>query len=119
MSIAAEDVADGETGDQKPSDDDQLTMIDHAEGEQDSRPNNKPEDLLELIMTADEFQKPDESQKKSSNISPQNKTKLSQQTNQPPTDKPTECKHNIFCMNHIDRIAIKRYIATISRAGGS
>ena len=118
--IAAEDVADGETGDQKPSDDDQLTMTDYAEGEQDSRPNNKPEDLLELIMTADEFQKPDESPKKSSNISPQNKTKLSQQTNQPPTDKPTECKHNnICCMNHIDRISIKRYIATISRAGGS
>ena len=106
MSIAAEDVADGETGDQKPSDDDQLTMTDYAEGKQDSRPNNKPEDLLELIMTADELQKPNP--KKSSNISPQNETKLSQQTNQPPTDKPTECKHNICCMNHIDRIAIKR-----------
>ena len=110
MSIATEDVADWDTGDQKPSDDDLLTMIDHAEGEQDSRPNNKPEDLLELIMTADELQKPEESPKKSSNISPQNETKLSQQTNQPPTDKPTECKHNICCMNHIDRIAIKRYI---------
>ena len=109
MSIAAEDVADRETGDQKPSDDDQLTMTDYARGEQDSRPNNKPEDLLELIMTADEFQKPEESSKKNSNISPQNETKLSQQTNQPPTNKPTECKHNICCMNHIDRIAIKRY----------
>ena len=108
MSIAPEDVADWDTGDQKPSDDDQLTMTDHAEGEQDSRPNNKPEDLLELIMTADEFQKPEASPKKSSNISPQSETKLSQQTNQPPTDKPTECKHNILCcMNHI---AIKRYI---------
>ena len=64
MSIAAEDVADGETGDQKPSDGDQLTMTDYARGEQDSRPNNKPEDLLELIMTADEFQKPEESSKK-------------------------------------------------------
>ena len=50
MSIAAEDVADWDTGDQKPSDDDQLTMTDHAEGEQDSRPNNKPEDLLELTI---------------------------------------------------------------------
>ena len=108
-------MADGETGDQKQSDDDQLTMTDYAEGEQDSRPNNKPEDLLELIMTADELQKPEKSPKKSSNISPQNETKLSQQTNQPPTDKPTECKHNICC----DRIAIKRYIYIISRAGGS
>ena len=34
--IAAEDVADWDTGDQKPSDDDQLTMTDYAEGEQDS-----------------------------------------------------------------------------------
>ena len=102
MSIAAEDVADGE----------------HAEGEQDSRPNNKPEDLLELIMTADEFQKTEKSPKKSSNISPQNKTKLSQQTNQPPTDKPTECKHNICCMNHIDRIAIKSYVIHIYNQQG-
>ena len=78
-------------------------MTDHAEGEQDSRPNNKPEDLLELIMTADEFQKPEASPKKSSNISPQSETKLSQQTNQPPTDKPTECKHNMLYESHCNK----------------
>ena len=84
-------------------DDDQLPMIDHGEGEQDSQPNNKPEDLLELTMTADELQNPEDPEE-SSNISPQNGTRLSV-----PTDKLPECKHNC-CTNYVDRIAIKGII---------
>ena len=50
-------MADWETdGVQKPGDDGQLRMTDHGEEEQNARLINKPEDLLELIMTADELQ---------------------------------------------------------------
>ena len=56
-----EDVTDRETaGVQKPGDDDQVIHIDQGEGEQNSWLNNNLEDLLELIMAADELQKPEE-----------------------------------------------------------
>lgn len=59
--LAMEDVTDRETaGVKKPGDDDQLIRIDQGKGEQNSRLNNNLEDLLELIMTADELQKPEE-----------------------------------------------------------
>ena len=61
-----------------------------GEGDQNTQPNYKPEDLLKLVMTAGE---------EKANLSPVNRTR--QSSKQAQAGNPDECEHNHVCMQCI------------------
>jgi len=71
-----------------------------GEGDRNTQPNYKPEDLLKLVMTAGE---------EKANLSPVNRTR--QSSKQAQAGNPDECEHNpcMHAMHHGDGIAVYGY----------